>query len=100
MSQVELKSGGSSASVRPCCWDDIGEMIQSADYPANCWIALGAGTYTAWGAANYLHEKDEAVVIIYNDTVFPAGPGLDVVGALFHDKKSPDGLVALHQTFV
>ena len=41
------------------------------------------------------------MVIVYNDQVFPEGPPVDpVVEALFHDKKAPEGLVALHQTFV
>jgi hypothetical protein len=41
-------------------WDDIADLIHSADYPENAWIALGAGTYTPWGAEHYLKEKDEA----------------------------------------
>jgi hypothetical protein len=48
-----------------------------------------------------LCRYSQAVVIVYDDTVFPDGPGLDtVVEALFHDKTAPEGLVALHQTFV
>ena len=29
-------------------WDDIADLIHSADYPSHAWIALGAGTYTPW----------------------------------------------------
>ena len=55
-------------------WDDVGELVRAAGYPPHAWIALGAGTYTAWGEKNYLRPRDEAVVIVYDDAKFPNGP--------------------------
>ena len=81
-------------------WDDVGELVRAAGYPPHAWIALGAGTYTAWGEKNYLKERDEAVVIVYDDAKFPNGPDAAQVEALFHDKTAADGIVCVHQTFV
>ena len=81
-------------------WDDVGELVRAAGYPPHAWIALGAGTYTPWGAENYLKQKDEAVVIVYDDEKFPSGPDAEQVEALFHDKIAADGVVCVHQTFV
>ena len=49
---------------------------------------------------NYLKERDEAVVIVYDDAKFPNGPDAAQVEALFHDKTAADGIVCVHQTFV
>ena len=81
-------------------WDDVGELVRAAGYPPHAWIALGAGTYTAWGEKNYLRPRDEAVVIVYDDAKFPNGPDAAQVEALFHDKTAADGIVCVHQTFV
>lgn len=81
-------------------WDDVGELVRAAGYPPHAWIALGAGTYTAWGEKNYLKKRDEAVVIVYDDAKFPNGPDAAQVEALFHDKTAADGIVCVHQTFV
>ena len=54
---------------------------------------------TRRGEKNYLKERDEAVVIVYDDAKFPNGPDAAQV-ELFHDKTAADGIVCVHQTFV
>jgi hypothetical protein len=82
-------------------WEDISEMLEVAQYPGHTWIALGAGEYTEWGAANYLQPLDEAVVMLYDEAVYPNGPSTDVIESVFEERgKVPDGIAALHQTLV
>ena len=64
-------------------------------------IALGAGEYTKWGEQNFLQVKDEAVVVVYDEAVYPEGPSLPIVQNIFDELGAiPAGLAALHQTFV
>lgn len=81
-------------------WEEIFQQLVASDYPTSMWIALGAGEYTEWGQTNFLEAKDECVVMIYDEQVFPNAPGLEVVSTLFNDSAAPPGIIALHQTFV
>lgn len=81
-------------------WEEIFPQLVESDYPTSMWIALGAGEYTDWGAANFLQPKDESLVMIYDETVFPKGPSEELVSSLFNELASPDGIISLHQTFV
>ena len=84
-------------------WEDINEMLEATDYPLSCWIALGAGEYTEWGQKHFMQPKDETVVIVYDEQVFPEGLSKEKVEELFKDGghvETTEGLCALHQTFV
>lgn len=81
-------------------WEPIFPKLLESDYPTSMWIALGAGEYTEWGSSNFIQEKDQALVMIYDDQVHPEGPSADMVARMFESTKTPEGIVALHQTFV
>ncbi|CAD7964075.1 unnamed protein product [Amoebophrya sp. A25] len=83
-------------------WEDVNELLEASEYPMSCWIALGAGEYTEWGQKNFMRPQDEAVVIVYDEEFFPAGPSEMKIRQLFDDYGHVEvrGLVALHQTFV
>jgi len=81
-------------------WEEILPLLKESDYPTSSWIALGAGEYTEWGAANFLQARDEALVIVYDERVWPKGPGSVTIDRLFDDLLAPEGLVSLHQTFL
>jgi len=81
-------------------WENIFPQLVESDYPTSMWIALGAGEYTEWGQKNFLQPKDEALVLIYNEDTFPSGPGAETVAHLLEDFAAPEGIIALHQTFV
>lgn len=81
-------------------WEAVFPRLVDSDYPTSMWIALGAGEYTEWGQKNFLKVGDEALVIVYDEEVFREGPDAEVVGKLFEDSRAPEGLIALHQTFV
>ena len=75
------------------------ELVRS-DYPTSMWCALGAGEYTEWGKANFLQRADQALVMVYDEQYHPSGPTGQMVEKLLDDWPAPDGLIALHQTFV
>lgn len=81
-------------------WEAIFPQLEKSDFPTSMWIALGAGEYTEWGATNFLQRMDESCVVLYNEEVFPNGPDDATVKQLFEDRKAPEGIVSLHQTFV
>mmetsp|Transcript_14109 Transcript_14109/g.40653 ORF Transcript_14109/g.40653 Transcript_14109/m.40653 type:complete len:399 (-) Transcript_14109:18-1214(-) len=83
-------------------WEEVFPELVASDYPTSMWIALGAGEYTEWGAANYLQPRDESLVVLYNEDAFPAGPDDSLVKDLFDERDTPgfQGLIPLHQTFV
>lgn len=87
-------------------WEDMPELLRAANYPSSMWIALGAGEYTEWGAANYIRPKDETVVVVFDEAVLgPGGPPMDMVEGIFDEipYSSLDerkAMVYLHQTFV
>lgn len=81
-------------------WEEIFPQLVESDYPVSMWIALGAGEYTDWGSQNYLQPKDETLVMVYDEQVFPNGPSEEVIVSQFQDLDAPAGLIALHQTFV
>eukprot|EP00933_Yihiella_yeosuensis_P080808 TRINITY_DN94309_c0_g1_i1.p1 TRINITY_DN94309_c0_g1~~TRINITY_DN94309_c0_g1_i1.p1 ORF type:complete len:401 (+),score=66.32 TRINITY_DN94309_c0_g1_i1:53-1255(+) len=81
-------------------WEPIFKEMKASDYPTSMWIALGAGEYTEWGASNFLQPKDESLVMVYDEKIFPDGPALDIVDSLFAERSAPHGIIALHQTFV
>ncbi|CAD7965067.1 unnamed protein product [Amoebophrya sp. A120] len=66
-------------------WEDINELLEACDYPMSCWIALGAGEYTDWGMKHFMQPKDETVVVIYDESVFPKGPDFEEIKSLFND---------------
>eukprot|EP00931_Biecheleriopsis_adriatica_P009032 TRINITY_DN110145_c0_g1_i1.p1 TRINITY_DN110145_c0_g1~~TRINITY_DN110145_c0_g1_i1.p1 ORF type:complete len:418 (+),score=71.87 TRINITY_DN110145_c0_g1_i1:59-1312(+) len=81
-------------------FEEILPQLEASDYPTSMWIALGAGEYTEWGQQNFLRPKDESLVLLYNEQIFPDGPDSTVLETLFEDQKAPEGVIALHQTFV
>jgi len=81
-------------------WEEIFPALLQSDYPTSVWVALGAGEYTEWGQQNFLQAKDECVVMVYDEKVHPDGPALDIIRDLFQDSDAPEGVIALHQTFV
>eukprot|EP00928_Gymnodinium_smaydae_P015575 TRINITY_DN15768_c0_g2_i1.p1 TRINITY_DN15768_c0_g2~~TRINITY_DN15768_c0_g2_i1.p1 ORF type:complete len:416 (-),score=57.72 TRINITY_DN15768_c0_g2_i1:85-1332(-) len=81
-------------------WMEIFKDLVKSDYPTSMWIALGAGEYTDWGASNFLQPKDECLVIVYDETRFPTGPSEEQVSRMLDDGIAPEGIIALHQTFV
>merc|ERR1739845_329833 len=85
-------------------WLPIFPQLVASDYPTSMWIAVGAGEYTEWGAANYLQPQDQCAVIVYDESVFPNGPDkLLIEGIFLHDgvlNGTPKGIIALHQTFI
>ena len=80
-------------------WDDVGELVRAAGYPPRVDRPRRRHLHGV-GRENYLKERDEAVVIVYDDAKFPNGPDAAQVEALFHDKTAADGIVCVHQTFV
>ncbi|CAD7932824.1 unnamed protein product [Amoebophrya sp. A120] len=84
-------------------WEDISELLDVANYPRYCWIALGAGQYTDWGQKHFLHPGDEAVVILYRNDRYPeeGGPSMEIIRNIFDERgKVPEGISSLHQIFV
>ncbi|CAE7619910.1 unnamed protein product [Symbiodinium sp. CCMP2456] len=81
-------------------WEEIFPRLVQSDYPVSMWIALGAGEYTDWGNNNFLQPKDETLVLIYDEKRYPKGPSAGLVESLFQDFDAPEGIIALHQTFV
>jgi len=81
-------------------WEPIFPQLVASGYPTSMWIALGAGEYTDWGAQNYVQQGDETLVLLYDEEFFPGGLDGGLVAGLFKDGDSPDGMVALHQTFI
>lgn len=81
-------------------WEEIFPRLVESDYPVSMWIALGAGEYTEWGSQNYLQPKDESLVMVYDEEIFPNGPDEELVATLFEEGGAPRGIIALHQTFV
>ncbi|CAE8631568.1 unnamed protein product, partial [Polarella glacialis] len=81
-------------------WEEIFSQLVKSDYPTSMWIALGAGEYTPWGAANYLKPGDESLVMIYKEDAYPQGPDKDLVASLFEELDAPADIIPLHQTFV
>jgi len=81
-------------------WEEIFPVLLQSDYPTSMWIALGAGEYTEWGQQNFLQAKDECVVLVFDEKIHPDGPAMHIVEDLFEDNVAPEGIIALHQTFV
>lgn len=81
-------------------WEEIFPQLVESDYPVSMWIALGAGEYTPWGNENFLQPKDQSLVMVYDEQVFPEGPETQVVASLFDERAAPEGIIALHQTLV
>merc|ERR1712232_542687 len=81
-------------------WEPIFPALVDSEYPTSTWIACGAGEYTEWGAKNFIQPLDECTIIIYDETVFPGGPSMEVVNNSFDDKPAPEGMIDLHQTFL
>lgn len=81
-------------------WEEIFPLLVESDYPVSMWIALGAGEYTDWGSTNYLQPKDQSLVMVYDEEIFPNGPDEELVEKLFEEGDAPRGIIALHQTFV
>jgi len=81
-------------------WEEVFPQLVKSDYPTSMFIALGAGEYTEWGAANFLQPKDECLVVVYDEVLHPKGPCDEVVASLFRDDEAPDGIVYVHQTFI
>jgi len=81
-------------------WEPIFPKLVESDYPTSMWIALGAGEYTEWGSSNFIERGDEALVLIYDEQGLPAGPNGHTIRRLFEDARAPEGIIALHQTFV
>eukprot|EP00434_Breviolum_minutum_P018664 symbB.v1.2.016467.t2/scaffold1252.1/size200744/15 len=80
-------------------WEEIFPLLVESDYPVSMWIALGAGEYTDWGSTNYLQPKDQSLVMVYDEEIFPNGPDEELVEKLFEEGDAPRGIIALHQTF-
>ncbi|CAE8722729.1 unnamed protein product [Polarella glacialis] len=80
--------------------EEVFTRLAESDYPTSTWIALGAGEYTQWGQQNYLQPADETVIMIYDERIFPEGPSSEELERQFNDLPAPEGIVALHQTFL
>ncbi|CAD7953885.1 unnamed protein product [Amoebophrya sp. A25] len=82
-------------------WENVHELLAASNYPDKTWIALGAGAYTPWGESNFLNLGDQSAVLIWDEKKWPEGPPPKVLEDIFRDsEQTPDGIIALHQTFV
>lgn len=75
--------------------ENISELLKTADYPKQAYIAIGATRYTDFGENTYLQDGDEVAVVLFDERVYPQ----KITEQVLEEQKqaSEDSFVALRQ---
>ena len=75
--------------------EDVHAYLTAAGRPGRILVSIGATRYTDWGERNFLHDGDEAVVVLYPGASY--GPG-DILRMVESGGPDNPGISVLRQT--
>lgn len=75
--------------------EDVHAYLTAAGRPGRILVSIGATRYTDWGEHNFLHDGDEAVVVLYPGASY--GPG-DILRMVESGGPDNPGISVLRQT--
>lgn len=78
--------------------ESISELLKTANYPEQAYIAIGATRYTDFGENTYLQEGDEVAVVLFDERAYTKAAIEH--GFRYQALQSSDQLAVLRQTVV
>lgn len=78
--------------------EDVHAYLTAAGRPGRILVSIGATRYTDWGEHNFLHDGDEAVVVLYPGASYGPGDILRMVESGGPDTAGNAGISVLRQT--
>lgn len=78
--------------------EDVHAYLTAAGRPGRILVSIGATRYTDYGEHNFLHDGDEAVVVLYPGASYGPGDILRMVESDGPDKAGNPGISVLRQT--
>lgn len=78
--------------------EDVHAYLTVAGRPGRILVSIGSTRYTDWGEHNFLHDGDEAVVVLYPGASYGPGDILRMVESGGPDNAGNPGISVLRQT--